>query len=311
MNTNANEHEARTYRITHVTRYVYNEGVNICYNEARQFPRELSTPLCVQRCSEAKIAIEPFCQDRRERNDFFGNRVLYFTIRQPHTEMTVTATSIVHRVPTELAQQAMDYPESPPWEETRESLRSNGSADVINARQFVMDSPMVPLLDELGRYAEPSFQKGRSLLEAAYELMARVYHDFEYDPEATTTATPLKDVLKLRKGVCQDFSHLAIGCLRSQGLAARYVSGYLETLPPPGQERLEGADASHAWFAVYVPKLGWIDFDPTNNILPGNQHITVAWGRDFSDVTPLKGVFFGGGKHELSVSVDVERIDVE
>ncbi len=139
--------------------------------------------------------------------------------------------------------------------------------------------------------------------------MVRVHRDFRYDPEFTTLSTPLADVLAHRRGVCQDFAHLAIGCLRSQGLAARYVSGYIETLPPPGKPRLIGADASHAWFSVYVPDCGWVDFDPTNNQLPESRHITVAWGRDYADVTPLKGVIFGGGQMQLTVSVDVLDLD--
>ena len=138
--------------------------------------------------------------------------------------------------------------------------------------------------------------------------MQRIYTEFKYDPEFSTLATPLKEVLEHRSGVCQDFAHLAIGCLRSQGLAARYVSGYIETEPPPGKERLVGADASHAWFSVFQPGVGWLDFDPTNNQIPGERHITVAWGRDYADVTPLKGVAFGGGEHELKVSVDVLAI---
>ena len=166
---------------------------------------------------------------------------------------------------------------------------------------------MVPMIPELHDYAEKSFAKGRPLLEAVEDLTTRLYTDFTYDPGFTTIATPLADVVKHRRGVCQDFAHLGIACLRALGLAARYVSGYIETDPPPDQEPLEGADASHAWFSVYLPQFGWIDFDPTNNQIPADRHITVAWGRDYADVTPLKGVVFGSGTHELSVSVDCKR----
>lgn len=149
------------------------------------------------------------------------------------------------------------------------------------------------------------------MLEAVHDLMVRIHTDFIYDPDFTTLATPLATVLEHRRGICQDFSHLAIACVRTQGLAARYVSGYIETLPPPGKEKLVGSDASHAWFSVYIPELGWIDFDPTNNQIPVDQHIIVGWGRDYGDVTPLKGVIFGGGEHELAVSVDVRNLEVK
>jgi len=160
----------------------------------------------------------------------------------------------------------------------------------------------------LAEYAAPSFQPDRPLVDVVTDLMQRIYHDFIYDPTFTTIATPLSEVLTHRRGVCQDFAHLAIGCLRSFGIPARYISGYMETVPAPGKPRLVGADASHAWFAVYVPDVGWLDFDPTNNKIPHDQHITLAWGRDYADVTPLKGIAFGGGQHTLSVSVDVMRI---
>ena len=167
---------------------------------------------------------------------------------------------------------------------------------------------MVSVSAELAEYARLSFEPNRALVDVVYDLMARIYKDFTYDPTFTTIATPLIEVLRFRRGVCQDFAHLAIGCLRSFGIAARYVSGYVETMPEPGKSRLVGADASHAWFSVYIPAIGWMDFDPTNNKVPHDQHITLAWGRDFSDVTPLKGIAFGGGQHTLSVSVDVLRL---
>ncbi|PKM11646.1 MAG: hypothetical protein CVV13_08500 [Gammaproteobacteria bacterium HGW-Gammaproteobacteria-3] len=181
-------------------------------------------------------------------------------------------------------------------------------ADLLDARYYVLDSPMITANAELGAYAQASFLPKRPLVAVVQDLMQRIYQDFTYDPSFTTIATPLSEVLRHRRGVCQDFAHLAIACLRAYGIAARYISGYIETAQEPGKPRLIGTDASHAWFAVYIPGSGWLEFDPTNNKLPLNQHITLAWGRDFADVTPLKGIAFGGGQHTLSVSVDVLRL---
>ena len=196
------------------------------------------------------------------------------------------------------------------WEQARDYLQNTaGDEQVIEARQFVAESPFVEFSPEVVEYGAASLAPDRPLLDAVEDLMGRIHNDFTYDPQFSDIATPLSDVLEHRKGVCQDFAHLAIACLRSQGLAARYVSGYLETLPPAGQKRLVGADESHAWFSVFVPYRGWVDFDPTNDQIPSDQHIIAAWGRDYADVAPLKGVLFGGGEeHALEVSVDVERI---
>ena len=202
----------------------------------------------------------------------------------------------------------LDFAEHLAWEEVCQRLQTDLDPETLELRQYILNSPMIPTMSELRTYAERSFSKERPLLEAVEELTDRLYTDFTYDPNFTTIATPLADVIQHRRGVCQDFAHLGIGCLRALGLAARYVSGYIETNPPPDQEPLEGADASHAWFSVYLPQLGWVDFDPTNNQIPTDQHITIAWGRDYSDVTPLKGVVFGSGTHELSVSVDCQRL---
>jgi transglutaminase-like putative cysteine protease len=195
------------------------------------------------------------------------------------------------------------------WEQVKDWSKNHRDDNTLDAQQYKFNSPLVVKNQELEMYAERSFLKDRLIVDAVQDLMDRIHRDFTYDPHFTTIATPLLKVLKHRRGVCQDFAHLAIGCLRSIGLASRYVSGYIETKPPEGQKRLVGADASHAWFSVYVPEMGWIDFDPTNNQMPTDQHITVAIGRDFHDVTPLKGVIFGGGEHKLKVSVDVENID--
>lgn len=288
------------YRVVHTTEFIYETQVGLCYNEARLLPRELPH----QKVLLATLDIDPRPNDHDERFDYFGNRTDYFSIQQPHDHLIVTATSEVEVDKPDLFANAGDIP----WEVVRERLRSDCSTDVLEASQFTLDSPIVGVDDPLTDYARPSFPAGRPLVEAVHDLMQRIFREFRFDPEFSTIATPLKEVLIHRSGVCQDFAHLAIGCLRSQGLAARYVSGYIETLPPPGKERLVGADASHAWFSVFQPGSGWLDFDPTNNQLPADRHITVAWGRDYADVTPLRGVAYGGGEHELKVAVDVLAI---
>ncbi|MDR3392550.1 MAG: transglutaminase family protein [Sulfuriferula sp.] len=289
------------YRVIHKTEYDYSESVGLSYNEARLLPR-LTTH---QQCAGTQLQISPLPADYREREDFFGNRVAYFSIRETHQRFTVTATSEVQITPQEAQ---LNFSLGTDWESVRQSLRQQRDAQTLDALQYTLDSPFVSTDPQLASYAQASFPRGRSLLEAVNDLMGRIHADFIYDPDFTTLATPLATVLEHRRGVCQDFAHLAIGCLRTQGLAARYVSGYIETLPPPGKEKLIGSDASHAWFSVYIPELGWVDFDPTNNQIPADQHIVVGWGRDYGDITPLKGVIFGGGEHELSVSVDVKNL---
>ena len=291
------------YRVTHTTEYQYSAPVTQCHNEGRLLPRNFNRQIC----TAVQVKINPAPQDYREREDFFGNRICYFAILQPHTNLTVTAISEVQIAPEG---GNLDFYHDSPWENVCRHLQANSDPGVLNARQYVLDSPMVTATRELAQYSKPSFAKGRPLVDAVHDLMQRIHRDFVYDPEFTTLATPLAQVLKHRRGVCQDFAHLAIGALRAQGLAARYTSGYIETSPPPGQKKIVGADASHAWFSVYVPDTGWLDFDPTNNQMPMDRHITVAWGRDYSDVAPLKGVIFGGGKHKLNVSVDVQNLGV-
>ena len=288
------------YQIIHKTEYSYTHPVNLCYNEARLTPRNY----VYQQCRDSRFVVEPEPRTCRERQDFFGNTVYYFTIQQPHNQLTVTVTS---RVKVKSREMQLNFAEHFTWEDVRQQLQTDQDPEVLEMRQYILNSPMIPAMPELHAYAEKSFTKGRPFLETVAELSTRLYTDFTYDPNFTTVATPLNDVIKHRRGVCQDFAHLGIGCLRAFGLVARYVSGYIETHPPPDQESLVGPDASHAWFSVYVPQLGWVDFDPTNNQMPAEQHITVAWGRDYADVTPLKGVVFGSGTHELSVSVDCQR----
>ena len=288
------------YKIIHKTEYSYNHPVNLCYNEARLTPRSFA----YQDCTDSRFVVEPKPKACRERQDFFGNTVYYFTIQQPHNQLTVTVTS---HVDVRGREQQRDFAEHLSWEAARQQLHTDLNPEILEIRQYILNSPMIPVMPELHAYAEKSFIKARPLLDAVEDLSARLYTDFTYDPDFTTIATPLDDVIKHRRGVCQDFAHLGIGCLRALGFAARYVSGYIETEPPPDKAPLSGADASHAWFSVYLPQLGWVDFDPTNNQIPADRHITLAWGRDYADVTPLKGVVFGSGTHALSVSVDCKR----
>ena len=290
------------YKITHTTTYEYADTVAVCHNEARLKP--LNT--FYQQCLASEIIIDPPPSDYHERVDFFGNRVAYFSIHDAHKILKVSAVSSVN---TLSEQRDLDSYNTLEWEKVVAVFEEQRDDDTLDAQQYRLNSPLVIANQEMAQYAERSFLEGRLIIDAVQDLMERIHRDFTYDPHFTSIATPLLDVLKHRRGVCQDFAHLAIGCIRSMGLAARYVSGYIETMPPEGQERLVGADASHAWFSVYVPKMGWIDFDPTNNLLAFDKHVVVAIGRDYQDVTPLKGVIFGGGKHKLDVSVDVANID--
>lgn len=290
------------YRITHLTSYKYAKPVSLCHNLAHLKLRHQPG----QKCFASQVRVDPTPAVVREYRDFFDNPVNYFTVQQPHTRLTVTAVSEVEVNPRPMAEETHA---TLPWERIRDSTIEASGSEAASIRMFALDSTFVKCNPDLAAYARDSFTPERPYLESVYDLMSRIYQDFTYDPHFSDIATPLDEVLEHKRGVCQDFAHLAIGCLRSLDLPARYVSGYLETLPPPGKPKLRGADASHAWFAVYVPGEGWLDFDPTNDKMPEEQHITTAVGRDFGDVTPIKGVLYGGGKHSLSVSVDVERLE--
>jgi len=285
------------YQVTHRTLYDYVAPVSVSQHVARLEPRV--TP--AQACSEFTLEIHPAPAGRRTRTDYFGNRLCFFTIQEVHHRLEVITRSRV----TLRAARPAEAGETPAWEEVAQLFRDPVSPEVVAPYEFVFDSPQIRASRELAAYAAEGFPPGTPLLEGAAALTRRIHKDFKYDPKATTVATPLEEVWKKRRGVCQDFAHLAIACLRSLGLPARYVSGYLRTHPAPGKERLVGADASHAWFAVFCPGTGWVDFDPTNNLRPAREHITVAYGRDFGDVSPVAGILTGGGSHEVKVSVDV------
>lgn len=284
-------------RVRHRTHYAYGEAVTTSHHEARLSPRESEH----QRTVSQDIQINPPPATRKRRFDYFGNRTVHFSLSAPHRELEVVATSVVDTV----APPIPPLDATPPWEQIRERLRTDRRRDVLDAFAMTLESPHVPMLDVLRDYAAPSFGQGVPALVAVRDLVSRIHADFVYDSTATDLLTPLEQVFAQKRGVCQDFAHLAIGCIRNFGLAARYVSGYLLTHPPPGKPKLIGADASHAWISVWVAEQGWVDFDPTNDIIPADEHITTAFGRDFSDVTPLRGVLLGAGSHTLTVNVDV------
>ena len=289
------------YRIVHQTAYRYSEPASLSQNELYLHPRETGT----QRVAQSRLSIVPGPQYLHRRTDYFGNIAHVFMVEQPHEALDVTATSIVETTPSPPPAATR----TPAWESVVRRLATRDHPAVLEACQFVFASPLITVNPGALAYAQPSFAPQTPVLAGAMDLMRRIYMEFTYDASATTVDTAVDQVLADRKGVCQDFAHLAISCLRAMGLAARYVSGYLKTVPPPGKPRLIGADASHAWISLFVPDSGWVDLDPTNNLIPAESHITLAWGRDYADVTPVKGVVMGGGVHTLSVTVDVGAAD--
>jgi transglutaminase-like putative cysteine protease len=290
------------YQVRHTTTYLYSDAVVLCQNQARLSPQTTRG----QTRHSFSLDITPEPTVRRRWSDAFQNEVWYFSIEAPHHRLQVTSRSLVER----LASAPIDPATTPPWERVRDLLaRPTGVAERM-AGQFRVESPFIMELPEARDYALQSFLPGRPILESALDLTRRIHADFHYSPATTAVSTPTREVFLTRRGVCQDFAHLQITCLRSLGLAARYVSGYLVTLPPPGKPRLVGADASHAWLAVFVPEAGWIDLDPTNNLIPADRHVTIGWGRDYGDVCPIKGVFTGGGGQSIAVAVDVEPVDM-
>jgi transglutaminase-like putative cysteine protease len=289
-----------TYAITHTTEYKYHGPVSLCHNIAKLLPRDTDT----QVCKSCEIHITPKPDVLDEYEDFYGNKVVYFAIQQEHKSLTVTVKS-------EIAKQVAASPEfnwygQASWEEIKQVIQEG--TEYMDARQYIAATPMTDFNTDIKSYAHQSFGADKTLLDAALDITGRIYKDFSFKPGFTTITTPADEVFKARKGVCQDFAHLAIACIKSLGLPARYVSGYVETVPPEGEEKLVGVDASHAWFSVFIPGMGWMDFDPTNNIIPGSQHITIGWGRDYADICPLKGVILSSGPHQLHVSVDMRRL---
>ncbi|TKJ85008.1 transglutaminase [Pseudomonas koreensis] len=292
------------YQIFHDTCYHYDSPVSLAQQLAHLWPRKCEW----QRCTDQQLLISPDPTARRDELDVFGNPLTRLAFERPHDELQVNAQLTVEV----LARPALDFKQSPAWELTRDALSYSSqplSAELLEACRYRFQSPYVHLKRSFVEFSQSCFPPGTPLLLGVQELMQKIFSEFTFDAEATQVATPLVEVLERRRGVCQDFAHLMLACVRSRGLAARYISGYLLTQPPPGQPRLIGADASHAWVSVFCPVLGWVDFDPTNNVQPALEHITLAWGRDFSDVSPLRGVILGGGNHDPEVRVTVMPLD--
>lgn len=291
------------YEVTHKTTYHYTAPVAQAHHLVHLAPR----PHERQRIVRHDITVKPAPATRNDFIDYFGNPASSLAIEAGHSELLIHSQGVIEVSAPEHA----DLSLSQPWDRLSGDMAPPKKINEIEAAQYLMPSRHTAVTAELIEFARPSFPAGRPVFECARELTERIHAEFAYDGAATDIATTTDELLKIRRGVCQDFAHLGIACLRAMGLAARYVSGYLETQPPPGQPRLVGADASHAWLAVYVPGVGWAEFDPTNGCLPGEKHITLAWGRDYGDVAPLTGVMTGGGSHTLEVSVDVAPEEAE
>lgn len=289
------------YRITHRTTYTYNHPVSVGNHVACLCPRTFVG----NRLLGNKLEISPAPADRTERKDYFGNTLCFFAVQEPHKELVVESRSEV-TVDGDLRRST---PETPAWEQAAKPLGQTHTAEALDAFQYQFDSPRIQAKPEYAAYARESFVAERPMREALLDFTGRIFRDFKFDSAVTTVRTPTEEVFKNRRGVCQDFAHMQIACLRSIGIAARYVSGYLRTYPPPGRPRLIGADASHAWVSAYCPGFGWFDMDPTNNVAPTDGHVTLAWGRDYGDVSPLRGLILGGGDHKLKVGVDMEPVD--
>jgi transglutaminase-like putative cysteine protease len=291
------------YRITHTTKYAYSNPVPVCHNKIHLRPRNLPG----QTCQRFRLIVIPDPSSIESQLDYFGNTVDYFSLSDSHRGLSITATSEVNVTQIDVTQVsgARLSDSGPAWENVAGDLRSRPPKADIDDCLFAFASDYAASSPDLADYTSKSFTPGRPIVEAALDLMERIHNDFEYKPHSTNVHTLVAEVFANRAGVCQDFAHLGIACLRSMGLAARYVSGYLRTLPPPGKPRLVGADESHAWLSAYCGRLGWVDLDPTNNIVPAGDHVTVAYGRDYGDVCPIQGVYVGGGDQSMTVSVDM------
>ena len=294
------------FLIKHITEYSYSEEVVFCHNIATIKPRQSPG----QELLEYHVDIDPAPTEFSERKDFFGNNLTRFSIQKAHKKLAVTSTCKISRDYTAIKNSFnSEKCTKVTLVSALDSLNGN-TKDNFEPKQFILDSILIKNNKaNIKEYALESFKPNRSVFEATKELMQRIFIDFNFVSGFTNVSTPLDVVMEEKKGVCQDFAQIGIACLRSVGLPARYISGYIETLPPPGKPKLIGADASHAWFAVYIPGFGWVDFDPTNNKIPENQHIVVGWGRDYYDVPPLKGVVYSSGSSKLSVSVDIKSLN--
>ena len=288
------------FDVTHSTRYAYTEAVSISHHVAHLQPRSFDR----QRLIAFSLTVDPLPHRDTSETDFFGNAIRLLTLEGPHAELLVEARSRVDvRAPTPI-----DPARTLPWELVCRAWRERPTPESLVASQYAFASPRAAATDAIEAYARDCFPEGRPILDAALALCHRIHADFAYDPAATTVTTPVDEAFANRHGVCQDFAHIMLAGLRALGLPARYVSGYLLTHPPEGVDKLVGADASHAWVSLWIPGTGWVDLDPTNDLIPGEEHIVVAWGRDYGDVNPINGVVFGGGVHDLAVAVDVRPV---
>jgi transglutaminase-like putative cysteine protease len=284
------------YDVRHKTTFTYEDVVSVSHHVVHLTPR----PHPRQTCLDAAMTVDPTPAVDSIGEDYFGNPVRYLTVQEPHERLVVDAHA---RIEVRPASAPIDLDESEPWERVRERL---GAEAALDAYEFSFDSLYVAADDAVYEYARESFAPSRPILAATMDLTGRIFREFEYRGGVSDVSTPVSEVLAMRRGVCQDFAHLMIACLRSLGLAARYVSGYLLTRPPEGKEKLIGSDASHAWLSVWAADAGWVDFDPTNNVIPNVEHITLGWGRDYGDVSPINGFIVGGGAHHVTVAVDVD-----
>lgn len=288
------------YEISHRTSYAYRQPVaqshHIMHLEPRLTPR--------QTLVSHNVLIQPAPVTQSRIVDTFGNNTAMLRIDEPHTEFIVHARSTVELQPAVF----VDLEATVPWEQTTSrAIAPDGLRD-LDVLQLIYRTKQTPIGPEIAEFARVSFWPGRPVLAGAMALTRRIFEEFEFDPTATDISTPVAQVLAKRRGVCQDFAHLSLAALRALGVPARYVSGYLLTRPPPGQQKLKGVDASHAWIAVWAPETGWVDFDPTNGVIPSLDHITIAWGRDYDDICPVSGVLLGGGAQTMSVAVDVDQV---
>ncbi|MEO0411079.1 MAG: transglutaminase family protein [Pseudomonadota bacterium] len=287
----------RRYSVRHQTTYKYSLPVSLSQHFMHLTPRSTATQLV----ESTTLLTDPAPATWREARDYFGNVTTLASLDEEHFKTTITATSRVTVEPLKVSKPG----DTPSWEAVIDALHKDISSEALFVRQFYYRSPRIQPGPELLEIAKRFFPPGTPVLQGACALMEHIFSTFTYDGTATDVDTPVDDVLTLKRGVCQDFAHLQIACLRAVGLPARYVSGYLLTHPPEGQERLQGADASHAWLSVWIGEDGWVDLDPTNNVIVQDEHVTLAWGRDYGDVSPINGVTFGGGEHGVDVEVDV------
>ena len=289
------------YKVKHVTEYAYQDSVGLCHNRLCLTPSNNGHQTCIS----SDIKVSPLPDSFVYREDFFGNTVAFVSSYKEHDHLEIISESEVEMSGRREISQAVNSPAL--WQDVRQMIAVEGNDD-YDIIQYTLPSRYIPVSADIRKFSEDCFVEDATLWSVCNTLMKKINSTIEFKPGFTTINTPVEEVLRNKKGVCQDFAHLMISCIRNMGLAARYVSGYIETIPPPGKQKLLGTDASHAWVSVFFPTVGWVEFDPTNNLLPFDNHITIAFGRDYHDVAPIKGIVFSSGKQALSVKVDVIRI---